>query len=464
MRRFIQRGLIVLWLATAVSLQAANTLVWKTNRVDADIQSMELPRLLAQVAAFSGWRVYLEPGTSRDVSAKFKNLPPGEALHRLLGDLNFALVPQTNASPRLYVFRTSQNSATELIKPTIESSNRAKPIANQVLVTLKPGVKIEDIARLLGAKIVGRMDVLNTYLLEFADDASANAARDALLGNSDVATVDTNFSLDLPPPNDLALGDASPEFDLKPQTNSGPCHIIVGVIDTPVQPLGNGLNAFVLPAISAVSSFAAQTGSGPATSENSSAGEMTHGSAMAETILRSIQATSGGKTSVQILPVDVYGNNPATTTFNVAEGIYRAVNAGANVINLSLGSEADSPFLHKLIQDASRQGVVFFAAAGNAPVTTPVFPAAYPEVVAVTAGNQNGQIADYANRGSFVDVIAPGTSFVPFQGQAYMVTGTSAAAAFASGTAAGIADSTHNCPDQVVQSIRGTLGVNTTRQ
>jgi len=261
----------------------------------------------------------------------------------------------------------------------------------------------------------------------------------------------------LPPPNDLASGDVAPDFNLKPQTNSGPCQVVVGVVDTRFQQLGNGLDAFVLPAISAAPQSLNQPGSAPA--GNSSASELTHGSAMAETILRSIQATTGGSTSIKILPVDVYGNNPDTTTFNVAAGIYQAVNAGANVINLSLGSEADSPFLHKLIQDASQQGVVFFAAAGNSPVTTPVYPAAYPEVVAVTAGTPDGQIADYANRGSFVDMIAPGTSLVPFQGQAYIVTGTSTATAFATGMAAGTADANHDCPQDVVANLRGKLAL-----
>src|SRR5262249_28931989 len=105
------------------------------------------------------------------------------------------------------------------------------------------------------------------------------------------------------------------------------------------------------------------------------------------------------------------------------------------------------------------KGIVFFGAAGNEPVTTPTFPAAYPEVVAVTAGDRNGQIADYANRGSFVDIMAPGTSVVPFDGQAYSVVGTSSATAYASGIAAGLADSSKKCPDQVVSTVVNKLAV-----
>jgi len=44
----------------------------------------------------------------------------------------------------------------------------------------------------------------------------------------------------------------------------------------------------------------------------------------------------------------------------------------------------------------------------NEPVTTPTYPAAYPGVVAVTATDSTGQIASYANRGSFVDLAISG--------------------------------------------------------
>ena len=63
---------------------------------------------------------------------------------------------------------------------------------------------------------------------------------------------------------------------------------------------------------------------------------------------------------------------------------------------------------------------------------------AYPEVIAVTAGTRQGVIAPYANYGSFVDVIAPGSAIVNFNGQSWLVTGTSASTAYASGAAAAL--------------------------
>src|SRR5664280_202764 len=77
-------------LLAALPAHAANSLNWETkqNRVSADIKGGKLLPLLEQVASITGWQVFLEPDTTCTVSAKFDRLPPGEALHLLLHDLN----------------------------------------------------------------------------------------------------------------------------------------------------------------------------------------------------------------------------------------------------------------------------------------------------------------------------------------------------------------------------------------
>ena len=140
-------------LLTAVPAWGADTLNWETNRnrVSADIKSGKLLPLLEQIASVTGWRVFVEPDTTTSVSAKFSNLPPGEALRLLLGDLNFALVPGTNTSPKLYVFRTVMKNATQAVRlvSAAESRSRGKLIPNELIVRLKPGAKIDELAKLL---------------------------------------------------------------------------------------------------------------------------------------------------------------------------------------------------------------------------------------------------------------------------------------------------------------------------
>src|SRR5262249_23322239 len=121
--------------------------------------------------------VYLEPGITHTVSAKFKDLPMGEALHRLLGDVNFAYIPETNQPSRLMVYRTTRQSATQKVKgaerpaPKVAKANFIK---NELIVRLKPGMKIEDIAKMLGAKVIGKIDGLNAYRLQFDSEAAAD--------------------------------------------------------------------------------------------------------------------------------------------------------------------------------------------------------------------------------------------------------------------------------------------------
>lgn len=460
MKSFILRGagLVVASLAlaffTPTPALATGTLSWNAEKekVSADLKSEELLNVLEKVAASTHWHIYVEPDALHPVSAKFRDLEPGEALHLLLGNLSFALVPQTNAESRLYVFRTSRQNATRLVRPAAagKTGSEAKRIPNELIVRLKPGVKIEDIARLIGAKVIGRIDGLNAYRLQFDDQAATEAARAQLATNPDVTSVDNNYSIDKPPSGGQILPTtaAGPQITLDPPSDN--CATIVGIVDTDIQKLGNNLDQFLTKQTSVA---------GQATPDTTTP---SHGTSMLETMVRSLQAATKGHTSVRAVAADVYGPNATTTTFDVAQGIGDVINDGAKIVNLSLGSDADSSFLHTVIQDAASKNIVFIGAAGNSPVTTPFYPAAYPEVNAVTAID-NGQLASYANRGSFITLGAPGTSVVDFGNQAWSVAGTSASAAYTSGIAAAYLEANPcSSPSSIQSYLRSNLGVKIT--
>ncbi|MGO8674550.1 MAG: S8 family peptidase [Limisphaerales bacterium] len=425
---------------------AADTLNWDAsqNRVSADIKSEKLHPLLERIAAASGWRVFVEPGLQGSVSAKFQHLPPGEALHLLLGDISFALVPETNRSPRLLVFRTTAQRATELIPLPV----KGKIIPNQLIVRLKPGARIDDIARMLGAKVTGKIAGLNAYRLQFDDPAATAAALQQLAANPQVASVENNYVIDAPPPPSQTAAaplPGPPHLELTPPPANG--RIVIGLVDTAIQqPLGNGLDAFILKPISV------------AGTPDPDPDAPTHATTMAETMLSSMQDVTKGASSVQILPVDVFGPNPSSSSFDIAEGIARAVNGGANIINLSLGSEENSSILQTVIQDAQAKNIVFIGAAGNSGTTSPFYPAAFPGVNSVTAVD-NGQLPSYADRGSWVSYGAPGTSIIYFNNQPWSVVGTSASAAYVSGALAGYLDSTHSGLDQAQAFIRSNFSI-----
>jgi hypothetical protein len=419
--------LVALILNFTVRAATTNSVVWNTaaDRVSADVHGEPLWPLLEDIAHQTGWHIFVEPDTARKVDVKFADLTSGEALRKLLGDLNYAFVPMTNEASQLYVFLTRRENATQMVTP---APARQKHVPNELLIKVKPGTDIEALARTLGAKIVGRDDKLGIYRLQFKDAAAAEAALARLKDNPDVEAVGYNYLYEpLPSPQTIENTSIAPlsSLTLDPKAASDPCHPIVGMLDTQVQPLNSDLQQFVMNPISVVG----DTGPADATG-------VTHGTAMLQTILRgaSQQSTSIG---FKILPVQVFDATESASTWNVAMGIKAAVDNGATVLNMSLGGTEDSPILDDVVRQALARGVVIFAAAGNQPVSTQTYPAAISGVNAVTALGAQGKLAPYANYGNFVEMALPGASVVYQNGQAYVVQGTSPATAYATGVAAG---------------------------
>lgn len=424
-----------------------NWLIWhKANEhVDANVHHEPLLPLLKGIAVQTGWRVYVEPGTTLDASTKFKDLPVGDALKMLLGDLNFALVPKVNAPSQLYVFRTKMKNATRLVSAKI-----AKHVPNQLTIKVKPGTDIDALAKALGAKVAGRMDKYGVYLLQFDDADATDAALAQLQMNSNVQAVDYNYNYDPPPMAQAVPSASAPQIPLtlNPPPSSG--KVIVGLIDTAVDPQSLGADAgqFILPEISVADGT--PSNSGP-----------THGDSMLPLILQAIaNSTQSSGTSVQILPVNVYGSDQTTTSWNVALGVQAAINAGANVLNMSLGSSGDSTVLDSLLAQASSDGITSFGAAGNTPTESPYYPAADSGVIAVTALSQPGQLASYANSWPDPTMLAlPGTGVFNYNNQSWTVEGTSAATAISSGIFAGNRAAHGWSPQQTLNAMEAKFPV-----
>jgi thermitase len=131
------------------------------------------------------------------------------------------------------------------------------------------------------------------------------------------------------------------------------------------------------------------------------------------------EGVAGMAWNTRILPVKVLSCTGSGTIADVVDGIYWAVDNGADVINLSLGwacSSNESP-TQTAIDYAHERGVVVVAAAGNYAnqsiqnVRNPVIcPAALDHVISVGATTINSTIASYSTHNEFVDIAAPGAS------------------------------------------------------
>jgi hypothetical protein len=182
-----------------------------------------------------------------------------------------------------------------------------------------------------------------------------------------------------------------------------------------------------------------------------------HGTAIAGIIAGHARLT-GAAPAVHLLAARAF-NGAEGSTITIVASIDWAVGQGARVVNMSFTGPSD-PALGRALAAARQKGVVLVAAAGNAgPKSSPLWPAADPNVIAVTATDYEDHLFAMANRGSHVAIAAPGVDIlVAAPGESYrMASGTSFSAAFVSGVAALVLERKPQLgPDAVRQVLEST--------
>jgi len=165
-----------------------------------------------------------------------------------------------------------------------------------------------------------------------------------------------------------------------------------------------------------------------------------HGTGMAGAIA-SRGNVLGIAPGAELLTVRAFSANSGSaegTTLNIIKGLDWAAEKGARIVNMSFAGPPD-PRLREALAKANAKGIVLIAAAGNAgPTSPPLYPAANPGVIAVTATDASDALFSGANRGQYIAVAAPGVDvLVPAPDAGYqLTTGTSVAAAEVSGVVA----------------------------
>ncbi len=159
-----------------------------------------------------------------------------------------------------------------------------------------------------------------------------------------------------------------------------------------------------------------------------------------------------------ILPVRALDANGAGTSGTVASGVQWAADHGADVINLSLAGSRESQALATAIAYARARGAVVIAAAGNDGTAEPRYPAASAGVVGVVATAEDDHPYDWASRGGWADVAAPGCTVTTDTGSAYdHVCGSSLASpAVAGAVALALSRVPEATPAQVEAALMGT--------
>ncbi len=137
-------------------------------------------------------------------------------------------------------------------------------------------------------------------------------------------------------------------------------------------------------------------------------GHGTHVAGIAAAALNNDIGMAGVCGECSILPVKVLNKSNAGTWFGVSEGLVYAVDHGADIIVLSLGSKTKSTIIEEAVNYAIAHNVLLVAAAGNANSADNFYPAAFDGVLGVGATDKNDQKWMLSNYGAQVDVVAPG--------------------------------------------------------
>lgn len=165
---------------------------------------------------------------------------------------------------------------------------------------------------------------------------------------------------------------------------------------------------------------------------NNSMDDNGHGTAVASVI---VDSTLDNIVIKPYKVLDQYGDG---TTISVAAGINCAVDDGVDVMNISICFEEDSPVLREAIRNAYEKDIIIVGSAGNHGSGDPHYPAAYDEVISVSAINQSNIIANFSNYGESIDFAAPGVGIrvANLSGGFIKLNGTSFSAPFVAALAA----------------------------
>lgn len=165
-----------------------------------------------------------------------------------------------------------------------------------------------------------------------------------------------------------------------------------------------------------------------------------HGTHVAGIIGSAIDNNIGGAgvaPNTKIMPVNVFEGDLAYTS-DIIQGIHYAVEKGADIINLSLGSYSYSKAFNDAIQFAHKNGLVIVAAAGNEGVSQSYYPASYANVISVGSTTSKEVRSSFSNYGGHIDIVAPGSSIYSTlpDGNYGTMSGTSMASPIVSGVVA----------------------------
>ncbi|MEK7219507.1 MAG: S8 family peptidase [Patescibacteria group bacterium] len=323
---------------------------------------------------------------------------------------------------------------------TNTSAAQTKDDGGRKIVVFKAGlndVAKDDIIRRAGGIKLKNLDLIDAKTVQI----SSAIAIDKLKANPDVVRVDEDvavFALPYEEKNfrteritgasqSLPWGIDRIDAELVWPGGNTADPVKVGIIDTGISNNHQDITANVKGGVNTIN---------PRKSWNDDNGHGSHVAGVVAALNNTVGVVGVGP-KADLYAIKVLNSAGSGYLSDVIEGIQWAVANRIQVVNMSLGTNSDIQSFHDAVTVAKNAGVVIVAAAGNSGGSV-IFPAAYPETIAVSAIDQNNIIASWSSRGPEVDLAAPGVSiYSTYKGTGYAtLSGTSMAAPHVAGSVA----------------------------
>lgn len=433
----MKKAILIACAAVLPGLSAAFDLRMDNQRLSLRTDGDNIRQILEGFSA-AGIAVKLDPQISAPVSIYIENEDIARALEKLLEPWSYVLewdVVQTPMGelPLLAAMKVHKPGRRDQVEDLetvrklaiVTGPNGERFADNEILLAVKTGTTLDAFKHLLhqiGGTVVDSVPELGIYRVRFAFGTNVPALIEQLLRNPSVHTAEPNYITEIPAPlfqSDPATGEAR---NSSPPPAGAPA---LAILDSGLMDLET-LRAAVRGTYDAVAPDAAI---GDAQGHGTQMALIASGS-----VLPGGVAAEGNPVSVPLLAIRAFDDDGVATEFALLRSIAYAAEQGARVINMSWGTETKSSFMANAMAYAQSKGIVLVAAAGNVPTGRPVYPAAYPGVIAVGAVDASGGRWESSNHGEFIDLSAPGTAKMPvgYGGPAGSYAGTSISSVFVS--------------------------------
>lgn len=343
--------------------------------------------------------------------------------------------PPTKVSEQKSATLSSRSLRDPNDTPSTENTDQSDEgaLKNQRAIVFKDAESMQKFLSKLDGKVslLGRIDQLNTLLVSFSDLRDLDTL---LNGDEELAKI---FPVNIPSfetvgaqPGAIALENGLLKWlGVETDHSQWGKGITIAILDTGIADhiaFKNGIKRINLVPLP-----------GDLSTLNG------HGTAVASLIFSDNPVAPGVAPAATPLSIRIADDQGSSNSFLIAQGIIAAVDAGAPIINISLGGSGESKPVEMAMNYARERGAIVVAAAGNTGTEGVMQPAAHPSAIAVGAVDANNQPMSFSTRGNEVAISAPGFGVnVAYPGDsAARVNGTSFSTPIVSGVIAAVATS-----------------------